>query len=79
MLRVTPLSSTPVSTHVVSGHDQGRSYPHAQWLLRASDCTPLLQLSHKEDTVLGFRVHRMLKAESPELPRSQFTHYYEAL
>lgn len=31
--------------------------------LVSSDSTLLPQLSHKEDTMLGFRVHRMLKAE----------------
>ena len=45
--------------------------------LRASDCTPLLQLSHKEDTVLGFRVHRMLKAEFLQAAQVTVYDYYE--
>ena len=38
---------------------------------------PLLQLSHKEDTVLGFRVHRMLKAEFLQAAQVTVYDYYE--
>lgn len=37
----------------------------------------LPQLSHKEDTVLGFRVHRMLPAEFLQAAQVTVYDYYE--
>lgn len=37
----------------------------------------LSQLSHKEDTVLGFRVHRMLQAEFLQAAQVTIYDYYE--
>lgn len=37
----------------------------------------LLQLSNKEDTVLGFRVHRMLQAEFLQAAQVTVYDYYE--
>lgn len=51
-----------IQDYVVQVHDQGRGrYPHAQWPAGPGPMRPPPAL-HK-DTVLGFRVHRMLKAE----------------
>ena len=45
--------------------------------LISSDRTSLLQLSHKADTVLGFRVHRMLQAEFLQAAQVMVYDYYE--
>lgn len=45
--------------------------------LISSDRTSLLQLSHEVDTVLGFRVHRMLQAEFLQAAQVMVYDYYE--
>lgn len=52
-----------------------RSVPYGQWPWSAQDSLP--QLSHKEDTVLGFRVHRMLQAEFLQAAQVTIYDYYE--
>lgn len=47
-----------------------------QWTW-SSDRTLSLQLSHKEDTVLGFRVHRMLQVEFLQAAQVTIYDYYE--
>lgn len=52
------------------------SVPHGQWPWSAQmDSLP--QLSNKEDTVLGFRVHRMLQAEFLQAAQVTIYDYYE--
>ncbi|XP_036097111.1 complement C3-like [Molossus molossus] len=48
--------------------------------MKSSDSTVVLyleKLSHKEDTVLGFRVHRMLQAEFLQAAQVKIYDYYE--
>lgn len=45
--------------------------------LVSSDRIPSPQLSHREDTVLGFRIHRMLQVEFLQAAQVTIYDYYE--
>lgn len=54
-----------------------RSVPHGQWPWPPQTGLCSLQLSHEKNTVLGFRVHRMLQAEFLQAALVTIYDYYE--